>query len=550
MKLALKYIKKDFLILISTGIFAFSSLIYELVFSTLFSFLFGSTIEMYSLVIGFYLFALGLGSYFFYFVQKKGRNLINYLFLVEVGLVFVSIFGFLTVILVYGKFNDFIVKLIGFLFVIFIGILSGIELPLLNEIYEKIKKERSFSKILSIDYFGSLIAGVSFPLLLYPNLGIFGTLLFTLTLNILTTLGVVLLFQKKNIIKKTFLFILLVILSISLLFFKQLQLIVIKHLIKKMAELNWDIDKLSKLFSNVHVEVEKLEFSKYQAIYKYYLNFDNERVACLGLNGVTQVCQHNYLPHHYPYIMVEKLFNISLKDKEILILGGGDGITARFLLDKGANKITQLELDKKVVEFTRNDKDFLLMNKNSFKDINIIYGDAFLELRKLNKKFDLILDDIDISTWENSIKFTSLEFYSLLNSKLKDNGILILTTLDIRDRFPIDKKTYLLLSNLYLAGFKYVLPVKVFSTAYTNGKNEMEAYENALIVTKKYFKINKLYFDIVYGKVVSIQIKDDKMVEIKKVLDFYNKFYGEISPDFLKRNYSSILYPEYSLLKI
>jgi spermidine synthase len=545
---------KSRFIIFSTVIFAFSSLIYELIFSTLFSFLFGSTIEMYSLVIGFYLFALGLGSYFFYFFQKtkKITYYIDFLFYTEFSLILFSLLGFFTIIFFYGVFNDLVLKLIGFIFVIIIGFLSGIELPLLSNIYEKLEKEKGFSKILSFDYFGSLIAGVLFPLLLYPQLGILGTLLLALTLNSFMTLLILFLF-KKSLFKKIILSIVTVFLLISLMFYNKIQLSVISYLIEKMAKLNWDFDKLNLLFNKAEIEVKKVEFSKYQIIYKFLLKIDNETFFCLGLNDVTQLCSHNYVPHHYVYILPAKLFNFSLKNKKILILGGGDGITARFLLNEGANakNIFQLELDKKVVEFVNKDLDFLSLNQNSLKKIKIIYGDAFLELRRLNQKFDLILDDIDISNWENKIKFTSLEYYSLLNKSLNEDGVLVLTTLNITERFPIDKKTLLILNNLYLAGFRYVLPVKVSSLAYSNDKNDMVSYEDVLLVTKKKLNFNNtLIFDFFDNKFVTIEIKDKNMVNIKKVLNFYYKYYSKVNPKILKKNFSSIFLPDYSLLNI
>ena len=551
MKSKLKFKERHFLILLATAVFAFSSLIYELVFSTLFSFIFGNTIEMYSLVIGFYLFALGIGSFLFsFFPKNKEKTLINYLMFVELAIIIVSILGFLVVIANYGLISDFLVKLIGFFFVIVIGILSGIELPLLNEIYEKTKKERGFSKVLSVDYFGSLIAGVSFPLILYPNLGIFGTLIFTLSLNMIMTLLLVSVFLEKEKIRKIILLFLFLILFFLLLQYKKVQFYLIKVLIEKMAKLDMDYFAFKKAFEDLSIEVKSIMFSKYQIIYKYKMVFGNKSVYCLGLNGVTQTCSHNYLAHHYSYILPEKLFNISYNGKKALILGGGDGITAKFLLEKNLSKIRQIELDEKVVKFSSQDLELRLLNLNSFKRINITFGDAFLELQRLNETFDLILDDIDISTWENKIKFTSLEFYSLVSSKLKDDGIFITTSLNLKPYFPIDKKTYTLLNNLYKAGFKYVLYFKVSYIAYKNNNYYIIPYEDGLIVTKKKFKTNQIPFEVFKGTVIRIDIKDNETISIKDILDFYNHFYLKFNPTFLKREYSSILYPDYSLLKI
>jgi spermidine synthase len=56
--------------------------------------------------------------------------------------------------------------------IIFVGFLSGLELPLLMRLGKKIKVEMG-TKVLAMDYVGSLVGVVAFPLIIFPNFSLF-----------------------------------------------------------------------------------------------------------------------------------------------------------------------------------------------------------------------------------------------------------------------------------------------------------------------------------------------------------------------------------------
>jgi spermidine synthase len=74
-----------------TVVVAFCSIIYELLFSQVLTVIFGSSVIMYSLTIGLFLFALGLGSLLFEKFQK--RKLEKFFFDVELLLSITGIIG-------------------------------------------------------------------------------------------------------------------------------------------------------------------------------------------------------------------------------------------------------------------------------------------------------------------------------------------------------------------------------------------------------------------------------------------------------------------------
>ena len=540
-----------------TIVLAFSSLIYELVYSTLFSFLFGSTIEMYSLVIGIYLFSLGVGSLLFYKFKRKIKNLDRILLYNEIAITIISLAGILALLITYRNLNDFtwlLSKIVGFSFVFLIGVLSGIELPLLMEIYKKETKKEAFAKILTLDYFGSLIAGVLFPLLLYPKLGLITTLILTLFLNSLAVFSYLAYKEIKKYgqlrinLNNVFMSLWVLILFFLLLFSAKIQNFVIKKFTYELIKEDMDYLALDYI-GKVDIKIDNLTFSKYQIIYKYTMKINNYSFSCLGLNGITQFCSHNYLPHHFPYFLPFYLLDKNLNNSKILILGGGDGILANELLKFGKKyglnfNITMVELDPKVVGFNR--ENFKTFNNNSFSKIKIIYGDAFIVLRELkrkNEKFDFIFDDLDVSNWDNKIKLYSLEFFSLVNSLLKKDGVYVLEAVNVIPYFPSDKSTITLIKTLNDAGFKYFLYFHTEEDVYKKGNIIITPYEDGFILTNKKFNVSVSQFMSFEfeGKNLRVSFLDNTFQPLKDVVNFYS---------FYKLRANSIFWPNYYILKV
>lgn len=162
---------------IVTFIVAFCSIIYELVIAQLMSITLGDTFLRYVTTVGFYLFSLGIGAFIFEY-RLKG-NLESRLGSVEICL---SFLGMIAPFICFScPSNYFFSTIIQYSTLILIGILSGFELPLLMKLY----RENGFVPHLSmsIDYFGSFIASLIFPLYLFPSLGILNSCFIVASLN-------------------------------------------------------------------------------------------------------------------------------------------------------------------------------------------------------------------------------------------------------------------------------------------------------------------------------------------------------------------------------
>ena len=150
------------MIYVITFFVAFASILYEMILSQFAIAILGGTIFQHIITTSIYISFLGFGSIFYlknsYFQNNKNFELIEYLLIISSSLsvptiLFLSNYQYINVIIY------FIVSIIGFL--------SGIELPMLMDIYSK--KQNNFSQlILSIDFLGTFFGIIFFIFYLIP----------------------------------------------------------------------------------------------------------------------------------------------------------------------------------------------------------------------------------------------------------------------------------------------------------------------------------------------------------------------------------------------
>jgi spermidine synthase len=161
-----------------TLILSTCSILYELLIAQAVVSLTANMVVFYSLTIGFYLISMGAGAFYFY-KSYKSQNLWAYLFRVEILLavlgafaVFVIYAGHMMLGFLKNHFHlfsgSFIFWGLALMMIVFIGFLTGIEMPLLLKIGKDSTSLRITNRLLAFDYFGSLAGGMRFPLSLLP----------------------------------------------------------------------------------------------------------------------------------------------------------------------------------------------------------------------------------------------------------------------------------------------------------------------------------------------------------------------------------------------
>ena len=160
------------------------SLVYELLIAQSMALLAANMVVWYSLTVGTYLVAMGIGALLYDRWSDRWLRGSRWsgLFQVEIAL---SVVGALAVPLVHlahtlhlyvyvngsevGSAIVFFTACFVTMFVV--GVLTGVELPLLIGLGNELAPERrATNRVLGFDYLGALVSGVLFPLLLVPYL--------------------------------------------------------------------------------------------------------------------------------------------------------------------------------------------------------------------------------------------------------------------------------------------------------------------------------------------------------------------------------------------
>jgi spermidine synthase len=188
--------KKNVLISFAVFIAGLCSIVYELLISTTATYFLGNSVKQFSLIIGIYLFAMGVGAYLSKFCKNKSLQ-----FFVKIEYL-LGLIGGLSVPLMYFMFVTVSADNMQFftwLLIFVIGLLTGMEVPLLTYAISNAKFEDSLANVLSLDYLGGLIATLIFPFILLPFIGLYYSSLLFGIVNIALGLFLTLrLFEKKR----------------------------------------------------------------------------------------------------------------------------------------------------------------------------------------------------------------------------------------------------------------------------------------------------------------------------------------------------------------
>ncbi|MBI5247915.1 MAG: polyamine aminopropyltransferase [Desulfomonile tiedjei] len=158
-------------LLAAVFVIAVCGLIYELIAASLSSYLLGGSVTQFSIVIGVFLSAMGLGSYLTRFVEK---GLSDAFIAIQIGIGLSGGFSAGILLFTFVALPAYLPVLVGVLTVT--GTLVGMEIPILIRILRSQEALRlTVSNVLALDYLGALLASCAFPLFFVPYLGMLRT---------------------------------------------------------------------------------------------------------------------------------------------------------------------------------------------------------------------------------------------------------------------------------------------------------------------------------------------------------------------------------------
>ena len=387
--------------MLTTLIISGCSMVYELIISAVSSYLLGDSTFQYSVTIGLYMFALGIGSFLSKYIKK---DLFNSFAMVEICIGLIG--GTSSLVLFLANLYIEAYACVMYIEIILIGTLAGLEIPLLTRIIEEDRNELrlTLSSIFSFDYIGGLIGAIVFPMLLLPHLGYFATAFLAGAFNLIC--AAVIIFSFKNRLKKSFLFriasvVLLVIMAIGMVFSEN---------ISRVIE--------SGLYRDNVILIEQTQYQK------IVVTKHKEDVR-LFIDGNCQFSSADEYRYHESLVHIPMLY--AEKHDKILILGGGDGLAVRELLKyPDIKQITMIDLDKGMTDLCRTDKQISKINEGSLNSdkLTIINMDAYQYLKETDGLFDVIIVDLPDPNNEALNKLYSNIFYRLCGNHLTDSGIM------------------------------------------------------------------------------------------------------------------------------
>lgn len=385
-------------LLVATFVIAVAGLVYELIAATAASYLLGDSVTQFSLVIGVFLSAMGLGAWMSRLVRDPVRGFVwAQLCLGLVGgfsapLVFASFAGLGTVgVALYGS-------------LAVIGVLSGMEIPLIARVLEEIGATRfRFENVLTADYIGALVASIAFPFLIIPHLGL---------------MSASLAFGCAN----------LVVAGFSLLLFRAR--------LGRRIWLAWGAafvlcagalagsERMVSAFDAALYE-DDIILSERTAHQQITLTRYRDRVR-LFLDQSIQFDTRD--EHRYHEALVHPAMALTPRPRDVLVFGGGDGMAVREVLrHSGVERVTLVDLDPRVTALFRDVAGLAALNDRSLSDprVEIRHQDAWAYLETGEAGFDVIIADLPDPRTLALSKLYTVEFYTKALQRLNFGGVFV-----------------------------------------------------------------------------------------------------------------------------
>jgi spermidine synthase len=388
-------------LLVAVFVIATCGLVYELVAATLSSYLLGGSVTHFSIVIGVFLTAMGLGSYLTRFLDK---NLVDTFLCVQIGIGLSGGLSAAILLLTFSALQTYLPVLVGVLTVT--GTLVGMEIPLLIRILRSQEALRlTVSNVLALDYLGALLASCAFPLVLVPYMGLLRTSFLFGLLNIAVA-GVGLRVMGSMVKKRVLLGVLATsaasVLAVGL---------VGSGVFTSVAE--------NLLYQDDIVLVRQ---TPYQRI--VVTKWHND--VRLYLDGGLQFSSVD--EHRYHEALVHPAMAASGGARRVLILGGGDGMAAREVLKYDrVTRIDLVDLDSEMIQLFRERPLLAGLSDNALANpkVHVHIMDAGRFLEASSDTWDLVFLDLPDPSHLSLARLYATSFYKLLSQHLSEGGIAV-----------------------------------------------------------------------------------------------------------------------------
>ncbi|HZI17598.1 MAG TPA: polyamine aminopropyltransferase [Pyrinomonadaceae bacterium] len=380
-------------------IIATCGLVYELLAGTLASYVLGDSVTQFSLIIGIYLFSMGVGAWLSRFVERElPRRFVD----VEIAVALLGGFSAPLLFLSFAHLSYFQVVLYGTVFLI--GTMVGLEIPLLMRILQdQLDFKELVARVLAFDYVGALIASLMFPLFLVPRLGLVRTSLLFGMLN--AAVGLWATWLMRPLMRG----------GVQLL---RAQAVVVMALLTvglikadSLTSLAEDAMFADDIVYSKTTHYQRIVVTRNRAGFQLFLNGN------LQFSSADEYRYHEALAHPAMALAAEG----GRPARRVMVLGGGDGLALREVLRyPSVEHVTLVDLDHEMTELSRNFPPLARLNEGAFDDprVTVVNRDAMIWLEGDVGHFDAaVIDFPDPNSFALGKLYTT-RFYRLLQQRL------------------------------------------------------------------------------------------------------------------------------------
>ncbi len=416
------------------------SIIYELLISTTSSYFLGDSVVQFSITIGVFMAAMGLGAW----MSRVFQHDLPVRF-IEVELL-LGIVGGISVPLLYYAFAEnggglrFSILMISL--IVIIGALTGLEIPLLTRIMKQYYPLKiNLSNVLSLDYLGALAATLLFPFVLLPWLGVFASSLVFGLVNILLA-------------------------GLNLRVFRNL----LSRRRRRRYGMAWGVLTagfiIALFLSGAFLAQWQDQLFRDRIVYAKTTPYQNLVLTKRGEEVrlyIDRIIQFSsFDEYRYHESLVHPAFSVAPYHRRVLVLGGGEGLAVREILKYPAvEAVVVVDIDPEVFRLGRTNPHVTALNGGALDDerVTTIAQDAFRYLQAPHPPFDLVIVDLPDPSNENLARLYSREFFMLIFKQLTPNGIMVTQA---TSPFHTRKAFWCIAATVRAAGFTSTRPYHAY----------------------------------------------------------------------------------------
>jgi len=378
-----------------------AGIVAEYVLSTLATYLLGNAVLQWTITLSLMLFAMGLGSRVSKYIR---HNLLNRFVLIEFVLSLLIAGSALGPYLLSAYITN--VAPVIYFNAMLIGFLIGLEIPLVTRLNRDLEELRvNISSVMEHDYYGALLGGLLFAFVALPYLGLTYTPIALGAVNFGVAVMMLARFRKELLRDPTLVFAGLSVPVALVLLFYFAQPIVLYGEQQKYSD---------RVIYEEQTPYQRIVITQWRDNFWLYLN------------GNEQFSSYDEALYHEPLVL--PAMSIAAAARDVLILGGGDGLAAREVLKyPDVRSVTLVDIDPAMTRLARANEILVGLNRNALNHpkLSIVNQDAAAFLNATQRLFDVVIIDLPDPKSVDLARLYSSQFYKLVRRHLTVGGTVV-----------------------------------------------------------------------------------------------------------------------------